>query len=114
MPKSETPPDQLVQWLEERAELLLQAAKRVQAGADPREGEPTGMWLLPLLESLSNAETISKRAIHLLTAYALRQGVATATEVARATDVTVTAAMNRGASKTAREVWNEVWPEQSK
>ncbi|WP_181725729.1 protein rep [Nocardia gipuzkoensis] len=80
---------------------------------DAREGEPVQQWLIPLLEEFSAAETISKRAVHLLSAYALRTGVTTQTEIARATDVTVSAAANRAASRLARETWAEVWPEKS-
>lgn len=110
MTRNETPPE-LAEWVEKRAELLLDAARRIRAASDTRQGQPAGEWLLPLLEDLTTAETLSKRSIHLLTAYALRAGAASATEVARATDVTITAATNRGASKIARETWAEVWPE---
>ncbi|WP_181725772.1 hypothetical protein, partial [Nocardia gipuzkoensis] len=74
MPKHETPPE-LVEWIEERAALLVKTARRIAAKADAREGEPVQQWLIPLLEEFSAAETISKRAVHLLSAYALRTGV---------------------------------------
>jgi len=110
MTKHETPPE-LAQWMEERADLLVKAARRIKANSDTRQGQSAGEWLLPLLEDLAAVETVARRSVHLLTAYALRTGAATQTEVARASDVTVTAAANRGASKIARETWAEVWPE---
>jgi hypothetical protein len=110
MPNHETPPE-LEKWVEERADLLLKTARRIVANADAREGQPVIQWLIPLLEDFSHAETICKRATHLLSAYALRTGATTQTEIARATDLTVTAAANRAASRIARETWAEVWPE---
>lgn len=112
MSKRETPPE-LEEWIEQRAELLARTARKIVAQADSREGQPVVEWLIPLLEEFSHAEQISKRAVHLLAAYALRHGVTTQTEVARAMGLTVTAAANRSASRIARETWNEVWPEQS-
>ncbi|MBF6394133.1 hypothetical protein IU443_29835 [Nocardia farcinica] len=111
MSTRETPPE-LEQWIEERAALLLSTARRIVASADSREGQPVGEWLMPLLEEFSHVEQIGKRAVHLLAAYALRHGVTTQTEVARAMGLTVTAAANRAASRVARETWAEVWPEQ--
>lgn len=110
MPKNETPPE-LAEWVEERAKLLVKAARRIEKNSDTRPGQPAGEWLLALLDDLASMETVAKRSVHLLTAYALRSGAASQTEVARATDVTITAAANRGASKIARETWAEVWPE---
>lgn len=106
----ETPPE-LAQWMEERAELLVKAAHRIKAGSDTRHGQPAGEWLLPLLRDLASVATISNRSINLLTAYALRTGAASQTDVAKASDVTTTAAGNRAGSKIARETWQEVWPE---
>jgi hypothetical protein len=110
MPKRETPTE-LAKWMEERAELLMKAAQRIKTNSDTRHGQPVGEWLLPLLKDLASVQTISMRAIYLLSTYALRTGATTQTEVAKATDVTVTAAGNRAASRVAREVWAEVWPE---
>jgi hypothetical protein len=108
--KHETPPE-LAQWIEERAALLVKTARRIQSKADAREDQPVAEWLLPLLAEFSHAESISKRSVHLLSAYALRNQITTQTEVARATDVTVSAAASRAASRLARETWAEVWPE---
>lgn len=110
MPTEETPPE-LAKWVEERAELLVKTARRIVANSDTRQGQPVVEWLIPLLEDLSAAETIAKRGTHLLSAYALRNGITTQTEVARATNLTVSAAANRAASRLARETWQEVWPE---
>lgn len=110
MPKQETPPE-LAQWMEERADLLVKAAHRIKTNSDTRHGQAAGEWLLELLKDLASVETISMRGIHLLTSYALRTGTATQSEVAKATDVTISGAGNRGASKIARETWQEVWPE---
>ena len=110
MPKQETPPE-LAKWMEERAELLVKAAHRIKKNSDTRVGQPAGEWLLELLPDLAALESISMRGIYLLTTYAMRTGSASQTEVARASDVTTTAAGNRSASKTARETWAEVWPE---
>lgn len=107
----ETPPE-LEQWVQERAALLLTTARRIVASADAHEDQPVGEWLMPLLEEFSHVEQIGKRAVHLLAAYALRHGITTQTEVARAMGLTVTAAANRAASRVARETWAEVWPEQ--
>ena len=110
MSTRETPPE-LEQWVEERAALLLATARRIVASAASREGQPVGEWLMPLLEEFAHVESIGKRAVHLLAAYALRHGITTQTEVARAMGLTVTAAANRAASRVARETWAEVWPE---
>lgn len=110
MPKQETPAE-LAEWMEERAELLVKAAHRVKSNAEAQEDQPAGEWLLTLLRDLSSISTISTRSVHLLTAYALRTGAASQTDVAKATDVTTTAAGNRSGSKLARETWQEVWPE---
>lgn len=110
MPTRETPPE-LEQWIESRADLLVKTARKIVAHADSREGQPVVEWLIPLLEDFAHAEQIAKRAVHLLGAYALRHGVTTQTEVARAMGLTVTAAANRAASRIARETWQEVWPE---
>ena len=96
--------------MEERADLLVKAAHRIKAHSDTRHDQSAGEWLLKILPDLAALETISMRGIHLLTTYALRTGAATQTEVAKASDVTTTAAGNRAASKIARETWNEVWP----
>ncbi|MEU4843284.1 hypothetical protein [Nocardia testacea] len=111
--RTEIPPE-LAEWVEKRAELLLANARRIGVESDVRQGQPAREWLLALLDDLAAVESIAKRSVHLLTAYALRTGAASATEVARATDVTVTAATNRGASKIARETWAEVWPESAR
>jgi hypothetical protein len=110
MAKQETPPE-LAGWVEERAELLVKTARRIVAKADTRKDQPVAEWLIPLLEDFSHAEKIAKRGAHLLGAYALRNGLTTQTEVARAMGLTVTAAANRSASRLARETWAEVWPD---
>lgn len=110
MPKQETPAE-LAQWMEERADLLVKAAHRIKTNSDTRQGQAAGEWLLELLRDLASVETISMRGIHLLTSYALRTGAASQSEVAKATDVTISGAGNRSGSKIARETWAEVWPE---
>lgn len=107
---TETPPE-LAEWIEARVELLKRTVHRIEAIAEPREGEPVAQWLIPLLTEMSHAETIAKRSVHLLSAYALRTGATSQTDVARATDVTVSAAASRSTSRLARETWQEVWPE---
>lgn len=109
MTTRETPPE-LAEWMEERADLLVKAAHRIKKASDTRHGQPAGEWLLELLRDLAAVETISKRSIHLLSTYALRTGAAAQIEVARASNITTTAAGNRAASKLARETWAEVWP----
>ena len=109
MTTQETPAE-LAKWMEERAELLVKTAHRIKQNSDTRHGQPAGEWLLELLRDLAAVETISMRGIHLLTSYALRTGTATQTDVARASDVTTSAAGNRSGSRIARETWQEVWP----
>ncbi|MFE3029368.1 hypothetical protein [Nocardia tengchongensis] len=110
MTNRETPPE-LADWVAERADLLATTVRKILAEAEPKEGQPVQAWLIPLLEEFAHVESISKRAVHLLTAYALRTGMTTQTEIARVTNVTVPAAANRAASRLARETWQEVWPE---
>lgn len=110
MTPQETPPE-LAEWVEERAALLVKTARRISQEGPVREGQSVAEWLIPLLEDFSHAERITKRAAHLLAAYALRNGLTTQTEVARAMGLTVTAAANRSASRLARETWAEVWPD---
>ena len=110
MPNRETPAE-LAEWMEDRAEILVKAAHRIKANSETREGQEAGDWLLTLLRDLASVEKVANRAVLLLTAYALRSGSATQTDVAKASEVTTTAAGNRSGSKTAREAWQEVWPE---
>lgn len=110
MTNRETPPE-LAQWVAERADLLAATTRKILDAAETHDGQPVQAWLVPLLEEWAHVETISKRAVHLLTAYALRTDMTTKTEIARVTDVTVSAAANRAASRLARETWQEVWPE---
>nr|ABD48719.1 pXT107.3c [Nocardia sp. 107] len=112
MAKHETPPE-LAQWIEERAALLLKTARRIQSKADAREDQPVAEWLLPLLAEFSHAESISETVAF---TFSLRTRCGTRFQrrrprLARATDVTVSAAASRAASRLARETWAEVWPE---
>ena len=105
---SENPPvpAELHAWLrtcsEESAQLL---AAIDRAG---RSEEPVA-YVVELLKRWAELEQHSRKAVHLLTTYALRERMVTATEVARSTGVTVTAAQSRVASRTATEVWAEAF-----
>ncbi|BBH67091.1 hypothetical protein ACTI_37760 [Actinoplanes sp. OR16] len=105
---SETPPvpAELHDWLQGRREEVAELLEAIDRAGRADERVP---YTVDLLKRWAEVEQHSRKAVHLLTAYALRERMVTATEVARSTGVTVSAAQSRVASKTATEVWDEVF-----
>ena len=108
MSPSVSVPKDLAKWIEERARLMAELAEQVEAIAkhDKRDRQA---WTLNLLEEASEIETHARRVVHLLTAYALREQLASPTVVAKRSAVTITGAQNRAGSRLAQEVWSEVF-----
>lgn len=100
-------PEELTHWVSERVKVLeerLRATKRSAKLIADRE-----QYVLGLLDALADMQATSERMVHLLTAYALREGVTSQTEVAKASNVTITGATSRVAGKLARSAWQEVF-----
>lgn len=107
-------PSELVEWVEERANLLNKLAQKVKKECKELEDVNTKTWLLRLLEDLTAIEKVSKRGVHLLTTYGIRAQVASPTEISKASDITITATSGRVGGKLSQEVWQEVWPQKRK
>lgn len=106
MPAESVPPE-IVEWIKTRQDLIAKALRRSrysQAQEDPKR------WTLDLLADLAVIETEARRTVHLLTTYASREDVARPTEVAVASNVTVTTVASRAGSRLAQDVWREVHP----
>lgn len=101
-------PDELAEWVGHLADVLNETARRIRKNAKT-DDQPADKWLEPLLADFATAQLVSRKAEHVLSAYALRTGVMGAARVARLTGVTITAATNRAASKVTREAWPEVF-----
>lgn len=112
MSESGTIPADLAKWITVRVRTLTELAEELEAINEGDRQDRTA-WVLNLLEEASELETHARRMVHLLTAYALRERLASPTVVGRRTNVTITAAQNRAGSGLAQEVWSEVWPAQS-
>ncbi|TDB64348.1 hypothetical protein, partial [Micromonospora sp. KC721] len=97
MSQSAPVPKDLAQWVEQQIRDLTDLVAESKTVSD-HDTDHQSQWTLNLLEELSRVETISRRVVHLLTAYALRNRLASATAVAKATGVTITAAQNRNGS----------------
>jgi hypothetical protein len=108
MSPSVSVPKDLAKWIDERARLLASLGEQLEAIAkhDRRDRQA---WTLNLLEEAAELETHARRMVHLLTAYALRERLASATVVAKRSGVTITGAQNRNGSALAQEVWSEVF-----
>lgn len=105
---AESIPPEISEWIKTRQDVIGKALRRSrydQAQEDPKR------WCLDLLKEMATIETAARKAVHLLTLYAARAQVARPTEVAAASEVTVSSAMSRAGSKLAQEVWREVYPE---
>ena len=102
-------PEDLSAWIEERARLLTSIAAEIKS-ISARDRDDRAAWTMNLLEETAELETHARRMVHLLTAYALRERLASPTVVAKRSKVTITAAQNRAGSSLASEVWSELWP----
>jgi hypothetical protein len=100
------PSAKLINWVKERTVLIEQLTREINE--TQHRGEDDKSWTLRLLTEFANVEQVARRAVHLLTVHALRDQVANATEVAQASNVTITGAINRAGSKLGQEVWNEL------
>jgi hypothetical protein len=109
MSQSAPVPAELAQWIDGQIRALTDLVTESKTVSD-HETDHQSQWTLGLLEELSRVEMVSRRMVHLLTSYALRNRLASPTAVAKATGVTITAAQNRNGSGLAQEVWDEVWP----
>jgi hypothetical protein len=105
-------PAELKSWVDAQVNALRAAIKEIQKITDDRTAS-VASWGLDLLPELIEAETRAKRAAHLLTAYLLRERIATPTAIARAADMTVTGVQGRANGTTALDAWAEVWPGKS-
>lgn len=109
MSQSGAIPKDLAKWITVRARTMTELAKAIEEINEGDQGDRAA-WTLNLLEEAAELETHARRMVHLLTAYALREKLASPTVVARRSKVTITAAQNRAGSGMAQDVWAEVWP----
>ncbi len=93
-------------WLLERARGLEALLAEIERAG---RREDRDVYVPELLQRWAEVEADARKAVHLLTAYALRERVISATEVARRSGVTLTAAQSRLASRTGTDVWDEVF-----
>jgi hypothetical protein len=103
-------PEKMHDWLQERSDLLRQLLDGIDRAG---RSEDRTQYVVDMLRQWADAEIEARRVVYLLTAYVLRERVITATEAARQSRITLTAAQSRLASKTAAEVWEEVFGSQS-
>lgn len=101
-------PEELAEWMTSRIDAMAHLVAQAQASEPTLRDDPAA-YVLSLLDLMSDVDTQARRAIYLLTTYIVRSQVATATEAARASKVTLTGAMNRTGSKLAQDTWNEVF-----
>jgi len=109
MSKSGVVPKDLAEWITVRARTLTELAQAIEEISEGDRDDRTA-WVLNLLEESAELESHTRRMVHLLTAYALRERIASATVVAKRSNVTITGAQNRAGSALAQDVWAEVWP----
>lgn len=109
MSQSARVPAELASWIDGQIRHLTDLVTESKTVSD-HDTTHQAEYVLGLLTGLSEIETTSRRLVHLLTTYALRNRIASPTVVAKRTKVTITAAQNRAGSALAQEVWNEVWP----
>ncbi|MEV0217740.1 hypothetical protein [Micromonospora sp. NPDC050695] len=106
MGQSKSVPKNVASWTAEQVSKLKDLVVEASTISDDAKHDQA-TWTLELLAKLSEIEKISRRGIHLLTASALNYEVATATEVAKASGVTVSTVQNRNGGPITREVWKE-------
>lgn len=106
-PTPQPTPEELIEWVSERVRILEERTRAARRGA--RVIADREQFVLQLLDALADVQAVSERMVHLLTAYALRERVATQTQVAKASKVTITGAAGRAAGKVAQAAWDEVW-----
>jgi hypothetical protein len=109
MSRSDVIPKDLLKWITVRVRTLTDLAAAIEEIAEGDRGDRAA-WVLNLLEETAELETHARRMVHLLTAYALRERIASATVVAKRSNVTITGAQNRAGSGLGEEVWREVFP----
>ena len=98
----------IAEWIEARQDEIARAlrASRYAARQGDRQRET-----LDLLTHLAEIHRASRDAIHLLTGYAVRGQVASATQVAAASGTTVSTATSRAGSPVTHRVWADVYPD---
>lgn len=112
MTNTDQVPEALRSWVDGEVRALQKAITEIQKITDDRTA-PVAVWGLDLLPELIEAENRAKRTAHLLTAFLLRNRIATPTAIARASEMTVTGVQGRANGTTALDTWNEIWPAQS-
>jgi hypothetical protein len=107
MSEQQPVPTELAEWMEERITLLNKLTRQAKTAQNRQKDDHR--WTLDLIDQLAAIETTARRAVHLLTTHALRHKVATATEVSKVSDITITAVMSRSGNSISQSVWNEVY-----
>jgi len=111
MPKQAQPvPDELTEWLAGELETIATRLRNARSVAR-HQTDDAERWTLGMLSAITDIETSSRRAVHLLTTYGLRSEMTTATPIARACGVTISTVTSRAGSRLASKAWNEIWPE---
>jgi hypothetical protein len=109
MSPSGSVPKDLAKWITVRVQALTQLAEMIEQ-INTGDRDDQAAWTLNLIEETAELETQARHMVHLLTAYALREKLATATAVAKRSKITISAAQNRAGSALAQDLWREVWP----
>lgn len=100
-------PTELVRWVNDQA-ATLRTLSQATAAAAKGDTDSAKRWCLDVVEQLAQVDDVARRAMYLVTAYAIRSKVATATAVAEASGITISAASSRAGSAAAAETWREV------
>lgn len=108
MPGQSAMPEEIAAWIDARQDEIARALRSSRYAA--RQGDAR-RETLELLTHLAEIHKASRDVIHLLTGYAARGGVASATQVAAASGTTVSTATSRAGSPVTRRVWREVYPD---
>lgn len=108
MPGQSAMPAEVAAWIDAQQDGIARSLRASRYAA--RQGDAR-QETLDLLGHLAEIERTARDAVHLLTAYAARSQVASATQVAAAAGTTVSTATTRAGSRVALRVWGQVYPD---
>lgn len=100
-------PTELARWVKQQVG-TLRGLTDDAANAASGDAGVARTWCLDVISQLAQVDEVARKAMYLVTAYAIREKVATATAVAQASGITISAASSRAGSATAAETLREV------
>lgn len=100
-------PTELARWVTEQTTTLRKLTETAGTAARA-DTTPARGWCLDVIEQLAQVDEVARRAMYLVTAYTIRTKVATATAVAHASGITISAASSRAGSAAAAQTLREV------